>query len=113
MAGLGRAAAAHHFAGHFGWKHIHWPAQNGNGHERVGTHGVDVADGIGSGNTPEVERIVHDGHEKVGGGNHAALVVQRIHSRIIARCVADPQAWIQVLGFVLGAVAGVAVALGL
>ncbi|SOZ59861.1 GCN5-related N-acetyltransferase (modular protein) [Cupriavidus taiwanensis] len=96
----GAAPAGHHFARHLGRQHVHRPAQDGDGHQRVAAHGVDVADRIGRGDAAEVERIVDDGHEEVGGGNHAALAVraiQRIHRRVIARGIADPQARVQVL----------------
>jgi hypothetical protein len=65
--------------------------------KRVAAHGVDVADGVGGGNAPEVVGVIDDGHEEVGGGDHAALVVQRIDRRVVTRGVAHPQLGVEVL----------------
>jgi GNAT superfamily N-acetyltransferase len=96
------AAAANHFAGHFRRQHVDRPAEDGDGHQRVAAHGVDVADGVGGGDAAEVEGIVDDGHEEVGGRDHAAFVVQGVHGGVVARGVADPQLRVQGLGAALG-----------
>jgi hypothetical protein len=49
------AAAANHFPGNFRRQHIDRPAEDGDGHQRVAAHGVDVADGIGGGDAAEIE----------------------------------------------------------
>ncbi|MNE31530.1 hypothetical protein D3C80_1251020 [compost metagenome] len=85
-----RAAATNHFTGHFRRQHVDRPTQDRDRHQWVAAHGVDVADGVGGGNTAEIERIVDDRHEKVSGGNHAAFFINRIHGCIITRGIADP-----------------------
>src|SRR5690606_40474276 len=45
----------------------------------------------------EVEGIIDDGHEEVGGRYHAPLVVQRIDSRIVPGGIAYPQPRIDIL----------------
>src|SRR5471032_1270789 len=47
-------------------------------------HGVDVADCVGGSNTAEVEGIIDNRHEKIGGGDHAALVIDGVHRRVVA-----------------------------
>nr|GFD21595.1 hypothetical protein [Tanacetum cinerariifolium] len=72
------AAAPDHFTGDFGRQHVDRPAENGDRHQRVAAHGVDVADGV-------------------GGGNHALFVIDGVDSRVVARGVADPQTRIEIL----------------
>ncbi|MNM35669.1 hypothetical protein D3C81_463690 [compost metagenome] len=100
--GAYRAATTDHFTGHFRGQHVDWPAENGDGHQRVAAHGVDVADGVGGGDAAEVVRVIDDRHEEVGGRDHAALVVQRVHCCIVARGIADPQFRVQGLGAAFG-----------
>src|SRR5690606_693652 len=98
----GGPAAGHHLAGHFRRQQVDRPAEDGDGHQRVAAHGIDVADGIGGGNTPEVEGIVDNGHEEVGGGYHTPLTVNAVHGRIIPRGIADPQGRVESLGAAAG-----------
>src|SRR5690606_6852168 len=51
----------------------------------------------GGGDTPEIEGIVDDRHEEVGGRHDALFIVERIDCRIVARGIAHPQAWIEML----------------
>ena len=44
-------------------------AQQRQRQDRRAAHGVDVGQRIGGGNAPELERVIHDGREKVGGGH--------------------------------------------
>ncbi|MNF89033.1 hypothetical protein D3C84_715380 [compost metagenome] len=92
-----RTTAAYHFPGNFRRQHVHRPAQNRYRHQGIAAHRIDVADGIGGGNSAEIERIVDDRHEKVGGRDHAAFLVNGIHRRIIARGIADPKLRVEVL----------------
>ncbi|MNN28846.1 hypothetical protein D3C81_1424290 [compost metagenome] len=92
-----RTTAAYHFPGNFRRQHVHRPAQNRNRHQWVTAHGVDVADGIGGGNSAEIEGIVDDRHEKIRGRDHAAFLIDRIHRRVIARGIADPKLRVEVL----------------
>ncbi len=92
-----RATTGDDFAGDFRRQHVNRPTKDGDGHERVATHGIDVADGIGGGNATEIVGIVDDGHEEVGGRYHPAFLVDTVHRRIVTRSVADPQTRIEVL----------------
>jgi hypothetical protein len=92
-----RTAATNHLAGDLRCKHVDRPAENGDGHQRLAAHGVDVADGVGGGDAAEVEGVIDDGHEEIGRGNHAALCIERIDRSVVARGIADPQPWIEVL----------------
>jgi hypothetical protein len=72
-------------------QHIHRHADNGQRHDGCASHGVDVRQGIGGGNAAKVEGVIHDGHEKVGGGHNGLLVIQAIHRCIITGLGADQQ----------------------
>jgi len=50
----------------------------------LAAHGVHIRDGVGRGNAAEVERIIDDGREEIGGGDDGLLVVQAIHRRVVA-----------------------------
>lgn len=91
------AAAGDHLAGDFRGQHVDRPAEDGDGHQRVAAHGVDIADGVGRGDTAEIEGVVDDRHEEIGGGDHPALLVEGVDSRVVARGVADPELRIEVL----------------
>ncbi|MCY1180592.1 hypothetical protein D9M73_210470 [compost metagenome] len=100
--GAHRTATADHFAGHFRRQHVDRPAEDGDGHQRVAAHGVDVADGVGGGDAAEVVRVIDDRHEEVGGRDHTALVIEGVDCRVIARGIADPEFRVQGLGAALG-----------
>ncbi|MNQ40598.1 hypothetical protein D3C85_542570 [compost metagenome] len=92
-----RTASANHFPGNLRRQHVDWPAKDGNRHQRVTAHGVDVADGIGGGDATEIERVIDNRHEKVGGRDHTLLVIDGVHRRVIARSVAHPEFRVEVL----------------
>ncbi|MNL35558.1 hypothetical protein D3C87_1575980 [compost metagenome] len=92
-----RTTTANHFPGNLRRQYVNRPAEDRNRHQRIAAHGVDIADGIGGGNAPEIERIVDDRHEKVGGRHHATLFIDGVHRRVIARGIADPQFRVQIL----------------
>ncbi|MNV20480.1 hypothetical protein D3C71_1113810 [compost metagenome] len=92
-----RTATADHFPGDFRRQHVHRPAQDRNRHQGIAAHGVDVADGIGGGNSAEIEGIVDDRHEKVGGRDHTAFFIDGIHRRVVTRGVADPEFRVEIL----------------
>ena len=60
-------------------------------HDRPAAHRVDVADRVGGGDAAEVERVVDDGHEKVGGRDQGLLVVEKVHGGVVAGFDADQQ----------------------
>ena len=59
--------------------------------QRRAAHRVDVRDRVRCGDAAEVERIVDDRHEEVGGRDDRLLVVQPIHRRVVGRFDADEQ----------------------
>lgn len=73
------------------------PAENGDRHDRFAAHGVHVADGVGGGDTAEIERIVDDRHEEVGGADDADAVADVVHRRVVTGFIADQQARIDKL----------------
>jgi hypothetical protein len=60
---------------------------------RIGAtaHRVHVAQCIGGRDAPEIERIVDDRHEEVGGGDDRLFGVDLVHGRIVRRFRADEQ----------------------
>jgi hypothetical protein len=46
-------------------------------------HGVDIAQGVGSGNLPERVGIVHDGRKKIHGLNESQIVVYPVNAGVI------------------------------
>jgi hypothetical protein len=66
-------------------------AHQGQGHDRRATHGINVGNGVGSGNAAEVERVVDDRHEKVGGGDQRLRVVEAVDGRVVRGFDADHQ----------------------
>src|SRR5690606_5953727 len=88
----GHAPALHHLPGHFRRQYFHRPAENGDGHDGPAAHGVDVADGIGGGDAAEVERIVRNGHEEVGGAEDDLAVADVVGGGVVLAAVADQQA---------------------
>src|SRR5437868_15475041 len=44
-------------------------ADEGQGHDGLAAHGVDVGDGIGGSDTTKVVGIIDDGREEVGSGD--------------------------------------------
>jgi len=53
------------------------------GGEGIGAHGVDVAEGVGGGDAAEVEGIVDDGGEEVGGHDQSHVSVDAVHGGIV------------------------------
>ena len=61
---------------------VHWHGHNGQGQNGLSSHGVDVAQGIGCCDATKLKRVVHDGHEEIGGRHQSLVLVDLIH-----RCV--------------------------
>ncbi len=47
------------------------------------THGVDIGYRVRRCNPSEIARIIHDGHEEIGGRNDASLVVDLPDSCVV------------------------------
>ena len=60
-------------------------------HDRLAAHRVDVGQRIGRGDAAEVERVVDDRHEEVGGGDDRLLVVELVDGGVVGGVVADQQ----------------------
>src|SRR5690349_10184565 len=73
------AAALEHTLRYFGRDLIDGPAQDGNGHERLTTHGIDVADGVNRSNGTERKGVVYDGHKKIGGAYNTGTIAEVIN----------------------------------
>ncbi len=93
----GETAAVDHLLRHLRRQLGDRPAENGDRHDRFAAHGVHVADGVGSRNAAEIEWIVDDRHEEVGGADDADAVANVVHRRIVAGFIADQQARIDKL----------------
>ena len=66
--------------------------------DRPAAHGIDVGNRVGRGDAAEIERIVDDGREEIGGGDDGLLVVELVHRRVVAGFDADQQilrAWLR------------------
>ena len=57
---------------------------DGQGKQRRSTHGVNIGNRVGRRDAPKVERIVDDGHEKIGRRDDRLLFIDLIDRRIVA-----------------------------
>ena len=67
------------------------PAEDGDGHQWGAPHGVDVADGVGRGDTSKREGVIDDGHEEVSGRDQAASIAQINNRCVILALMADDE----------------------
>ena len=74
-----------------GGQHVDRHADERQRQDRPPAHGVDVADRVGGGDAAEVERVVDDGHEEVGGGDQRLLVVELVDRGVVGGLDADQQ----------------------
>ena len=65
-------------------QHVDGHTHNGQRQDGRAAHGVHIRDGVGGGDAAKVERVVHNGHEKVGGGDQRLLIVQAVHGRVVS-----------------------------
>ena len=72
-------------------QHIDRHAHQGQRQDRPPAHRVDIADRVGGGDAAEVERVVDDRHEEVGGGDQRLLVVELVHRGVVGGFDADQQ----------------------
>ena len=69
----------------------HRHADQGQRHDGLAAHGIDVADRVGRGDATEVMRVVDDRHEEVGRGDQRLFVVEPIDGGVIRRLYPDEQ----------------------
>jgi hypothetical protein len=84
-------ATAQHGRNHVVRQHVDRHADDGEREDRLAAHGVDVRERIGRRDTPEVVRVVDDGHEEVGGRDDGLLVVETVDGGVVGRFRADEQ----------------------
>jgi hypothetical protein len=72
-------------------QHVDRHAHQRQRHDGRAAHGIDVADGVGGGDAAEVERVVDDGHEEVGGGDQRLLVVEPVDGGVVGGLDAHQQ----------------------
>jgi len=58
--------------------------ENGERHDWAAAHRVNIRDGVRRGDAPEVEGIVYDRREKVGGSYYAGICIKLPHRSIVA-----------------------------
>ncbi len=66
-------------------------ADDGQREQRARTHRVQIRQGIGGGDTAEVERVVDDRHEEIGGGDDCLALIEAVHRSVVAGLAADQQ----------------------
>jgi hypothetical protein len=86
-----RGAAFQDLADGLQRQHVDRHAHQRQRHDGRAAHGVDVADGVGGGDAAEVERVVDDGHEEVGGGDQRLLVVEPVDGGVVGGLDAHQQ----------------------
>ena len=86
-----RCAAGKNVAYGFQRQLAYGHAHHGQRQNRRGTHGIHVGQGIGCSDAPEVARVIHDGHEEIGGDDDRLRVVEFVHRRIVATLGTDHQ----------------------
>ena len=59
-------------------------AEDSQRENRPATHGIDIGDGVGGGDAPEVARLVDHRGEEIDGRDQAGAVVDLPHGRIVA-----------------------------
>src|SRR5690554_3175477 len=68
----------------FGWQFVDRHAKYRERQDRLAAHRIDVRKGVGGGDAAEVEGIIDNRSEKIGGGDERLLVVETIRRRIIS-----------------------------
>ena len=76
--------AVQNFANHAQGKNIDWHAHQGQRHDGLRPHGVNIRNGVGCGNAAKLEGVVHNRHEKIGGGDQGLRFVQLVNRSIVS-----------------------------
>jgi hypothetical protein len=64
-------------------------AEDGKGEDRPAPHGIDIGNGVGRRDPPEITRVVHHGREEVGRRDQAGTLVELPDGGVVARLGAD------------------------
>ena len=86
-----RLAAFQDLRDHFVRQHVDRHAHDGQRHQRLRAHGVQVRQRVGRRDAAEVARVVHDGHEEVGGRDDGLAVVDAVDGGVVGRLGAHQQ----------------------
>ncbi len=87
--GADRRAAREDVLNHFDGQLVDGHARDGEREDRLRAHGVDVGEGVGRGDAAEVEGVVHDGQEEIGGHHDGLLRVEAIDGGVIGGLGSD------------------------
>ena len=66
-------------------------AENGERHDRLAAHGINIRDRVGRRDASEVERVIHHRHEEIRRGDDAGVVIELPHRRVVGRLRPDQQ----------------------
>jgi hypothetical protein len=80
----GRLSALQYHAHHLDGDLIEGHSEDGQRHDRFGTHGIDVGNCIGGRDPPEVVGVIDDRHEKICRRNYAKIVANLPYRSIVA-----------------------------
>ena len=72
-------------------QHVDRHADQRQRHDRPAAHGIDVGNGVGGRDAPEVVGVVDDGHEEIGGGDQRLFVIELVDGGIVRGFDADQQ----------------------
>lgn len=64
---------------------------DGQRHDRLAADGVDIGQRVGRRDPAVIERVVDDGHEEIGGRDHALFLVDLVNSRVVPGLEADEE----------------------
>ena len=64
----------------------------------LAAHGVHIAEGVGGGDLPVHEGVVHNGWEEVGGLHYGKLLAHRVNAGIVAFVVAHQKLGVRMSG---------------
>ena len=79
-----RAATLQYAPDSFGRDLVDGHAEDRERHHGLPPHRVDIGDGVRRGDAAEIEGVVHDRHEEVGGRDDAGVVVDLPDGGVVA-----------------------------
>ena len=68
---------------------VHGKARDGQCHDGLTAHRIDIGQRIGGGDPAEIERIIDNRHEEVGRSDHTLLVVHFVNCGVVPGFIAD------------------------